>query len=309
MAQPDSPLDFGQGHWFDHLDLSRLFIWDSEDLARLAQLLGLRPGLQVADIGCGWGYLGHLLLPLISPGGRVDGFELQESLIRRGRERITEAGHSGRIVLHQADITDLNEVRDNRFDLAVCQTVLMHLSQPEQALAEMKRIVKPGGLVAAIEPNLVAARASSYDSCGGEDFEQLRRLLLVESYVSEGCQRSGAGDYRIASKLPGLMAASGLGEARLWINPKVYQCTPPYDAEARRYRDFLLAINSPEAAEAEQATWKMMFDAGGGPQELWDAYQEREQEFRSQRLRQLREGSYTMVSSNMLGVCTARVPD
>jgi len=307
MEQSDSLLDFGQGHWFEHLDASRLFMWDEADLPRLAQLLELRPGLQVADFGCGWAYLGHLLLAMISPGGRVDGFELQEQLIERGRKRIAEAGHSGRIVLHQADITDLSEVQDDRFDLAICQTVLMHLSRPELALAEMKRVVKPGGLVAAIEPNLLAAHASSYDSCSGDDFEQLRRRLLFETYVVEGCQRSGAGDYRIASKLPGLMSAQGLTGPRLWMNPKVYQCTPPYDADAKRYRDFLADAHRPEAVAAEEANWKTMFDAGGGPQDLWDAYQQREQQLRSERRRQLSDGSYTMAGSNMLGLCTARV--
>ena len=264
--------------------------------------------MQIADFGCGWGYLGHLLLPLISPGGRVDGFELQEPLIQRGRERIVEAGYSGRIVIHEADITDLSDVDDNRFDLAICQTVLMHLSRPQLALAEMKRVVKPGGLVAAIEPNLLAAQASSYESCGGEDFEHLRRRLLVESYVMEGCQRMGAGDYRIASKLPALMAAQGLQEASLWINPKAYQCTPPYDPAACRYRDFLLAAHSPEASAAQEAQWKMMFDASDGPAELWQSYQERERQIENQRREQLAEGSYCGASSNMLGVCTARVP-
>ena len=46
MASP--PLDFGKGHWFEHLDASRLFLWDAADLPRLAELLELRAGLQVA---------------------------------------------------------------------------------------------------------------------------------------------------------------------------------------------------------------------------------------------------------------------
>ncbi len=304
----NAPLDFGKGHWFEHLDASRLFLWDAADLPRLAELLELRAGLQVADFGCGWGYLGQLLLPLIAPGGRVDGFELQETLIQRGRERVTEAGYKGRLVLHQADITDLTEVEDNRFDLAICQTVLMHLSRPELALGEMKRVVKPGGLVAAIEPDLLAATASSIDSCGQDDFEHLRRTLLVGSYVMEGCIKTGGGDYRIASKLPTLMAAQGLEDPHLWVNPKTYQCTPPYDKAAQLYRSFLLKTHSPEAAAAEWARWAMLFEAGGGPQELWDAFQQAEEILREQRMKQLREGRYSTAGSNMLGLCTARVP-
>ena len=137
---------------------------------------------------------------------------------------------------------------------------------------------------------------------------QFSRTLLVGSYVMEGCIKTGGGDYRIASKLPTLMAAQGLEDPHLWVNPKTYQCTPPYDEAAQLYRSFLLKTHSPEAAAAEWARWAMLFEAGGGPQELWEEFQQAEEILREQRVEQLREGRYSTAGSNMLGLCTSRVP-
>jgi len=301
-------IDFSHAHWFEHLDSSRRFMWSPEDLPRLASLLELRSGMRIADFGCGWGFLGHLLLPLISPGGRVDGFELQDELIKRGRERIAEAGHGGRIVLQQADITALDEVQNDLYDLAICQTVLMHLSRPELALREMSRVVKPGGLVVAIEPDLLAASASRRDSQREVDFDHLRTRLLVDTYAMEGCEQTGAGDYRIASKLPLLMSEAGLREPRLWFNPMAHQCSPPYREQKDDYAAYLLDHYESGAAEEFESTWKMLFDAGGGPDELWRRYQDREREVNKNVLAALRQGNYRSAGSGMLGVCVARVP-
>jgi SAM-dependent methyltransferase len=308
MNSTEPFLDFGHGHWFDHLDSSRRFMWSTADLPRLASLLELRPGMRIADFGCGWGFLGHLLLPLISPGGRVDGFELQDELIQRGRERITEAGQSGRIVIHQADITNLDEVQDDRYSLAICQTVLMHLNRPDKALAEMSRVVKPGGLVVAIEPDLLAASASRRDNLDGEDFDHLRTRLLVDTYAMQGCRKSGAGDYRIAAKLPSLMNQAGLLESRLWFNPMSYQCSPPYSEHGDDYASYLIEHYESGAAKEFESTWKMLFEAGGGPTDLWQRYEERESVLAEERLTTLRKGTYRVAGSGLLGVCTARVP-
>ena len=87
-------VDFGQPQWFDRLDSHRRFFWDraAADLLTGPDGLDLRAGLLVADFGCGWGYLGHLMLPSLSPSGRVDGFDLSEELLDTARKRAKEVG-------------------------------------------------------------------------------------------------------------------------------------------------------------------------------------------------------------------------
>ncbi|HCP44686.1 MAG TPA: hypothetical protein DIU15_01430 [Deltaproteobacteria bacterium] len=308
MAPPDNQsIDFGHGHWFRNLDESRRFLWSPDDLPRLFQLLGLRPGLQVTDFGCGWGYLGHLLLPAISPGGRVDGFDLHQSLLEKGRARATEASRKGRLRFTEADVTALEDVPDNRYDLAICQTVLMHLNHPEKAIAEMKRVVRPGGRVAAIEPDLFTARQSVVEC--DMDGELLQLRAEVDLHVMAGARASGAGDYRIGPRLPGLFAAAGLKEPQLWLNPRVHSCTPPYDLGDQHYADFLRRSLEPQRCDGELETWRALFDAGGGEPELWDELQRREGFVRQRQKDQLAERSHRRASTSALYVCVASVPN
>jgi len=305
---PNRALDFGQGHWFGHLDESRRFLWASEDLPRLFELLGVRPGLQVTDFGCGWGYLGHLLMSGISPGGRVDGFDLHKSLLEKGRSRAKEVKLQGRLRFTEGDITALHDVPDDRYDLAICQTVLMHLSRPEEALDEMKRVVRPGGRVAAIEPDLFVARQSVMDSFDNVDPEAVKLRVEVDLHVLKGARVTGAGDYRIGTRLPGLFTEAGLESPQLWLNPQTYSCTPPYSQADQEFADFLKRAHAPEQHDGEAATWRTLFDAGGGDPALWEALERHERPLRERHRRDLNEGTYRRVSTNALYVCVASVP-
>ncbi len=53
---------------------------------------------------------------------------------------------------HQGDVTKLPLPEDS-FDVVTCQTVLMHLAQPLDAMREMLRILRSGGLLVCVEPN------------------------------------------------------------------------------------------------------------------------------------------------------------
>ena len=300
-------VDFGRGHWFGPLEASRRFFWDVADLPRLAELLELGPGLRIADFGCGWGYLGHLLLPLIDPGGRIDGFDLDEELIARARERCVEAGLRGRVVFHSGDITCLDEVADDRYDLAICQTVLMHLSRPEEALSEMLRVVRPGGLVVAIEPDLLGSAASQRDNIEADDFEHLRDRLAVHSYIAQGALLLGAGDYRIAGRLPQLMEAVGLEAPQLWFNPVGRQCLASGAGLDQNYASFLLASLEESAPQSPLEEQQPLFAAAGGSAGLWSRFLRRERQLDRERMNALREGRYQSAMSPQLGVCTGRV--
>ena len=52
----------------------------------------------------------------------------------------------------QGDATRI-PLPNDAFDVVTCQTVLMHLARPADALRDMLRILRPGGLLACVEPN------------------------------------------------------------------------------------------------------------------------------------------------------------
>jgi SAM-dependent methyltransferase len=317
---PRSGLDFGSGAWRRHLDDTRRFVWDDwawRELFAGPQGLDLRPGLQVADLGCGWGFLGLRVAPAVRPGGAVLGFDLSEELVAEGRRRAKEAGLSREIRFEINDITRLDAIPDRRFDRAMCQSVLMHLSQPEDALREARRVLKPGGRMVAVEADVLAAVASRREGvaaspaeaapgAAGDDARE-RLHLAVLSQVCDGARRTGAGDWRIGARLPSLFAAAGLRVVSHWINPRLHVLQPPYDEAARGLAEILLREESPESREGRLGTWQPLFLAGGGSPALWDEWQAAEDARRSSFLRALRDGTLALTWSSAFHVCVGLV--
>lgn len=100
------------------------------------------PGLDLVDIGTGTG----ALLPLLAAtGARVTAVDASGAMLARARALCAREGLDD-VVFETADIQAL-PFADDRFDAAYCSMVLHHVARPERAIAEMVRVVKPGGKV------------------------------------------------------------------------------------------------------------------------------------------------------------------
>jgi SAM-dependent methyltransferase len=104
-------------------------------------LLGeLRPGMRVLDVGCGPGTITADLAERVRPG-RVLGVDRSAAVIAEARAAAPEVDFA------VADVLRLG-VPDGAFDVVHAHQVLQHLADPAAALAEMRRVCRPGGLVA-----------------------------------------------------------------------------------------------------------------------------------------------------------------
>ena len=81
--------------------------------------------------------------------GELHGVDVEESQIGMARAAAKAGGHDN-ATFHIADVTDL-PFEDNSFDVAHCHAVLMHVPDTQAALAEVRRVLKPGGIVSARE--------------------------------------------------------------------------------------------------------------------------------------------------------------
>ena len=105
----------------------------------------LKPGLRVLDFGCGPGTITVGLARAVDPG-EVHGIDMEESQIGMAQSAAGAGGHSN-ATFHVGDITAL-PFEDNVFDVAHCHAVLMHVPDTRAVLSEVKRVLKPGGIIA-----------------------------------------------------------------------------------------------------------------------------------------------------------------
>ena len=109
----------------------------------------LKPGLRVLDFGCGPGAISMGLAEAVAPEGELHGIDMEETQIERARAIAKEQGLTNAL-FHVGDVTDLPFV-DAYFDIAHCHNVLMHVPDTRAVLAEVKRVLKPGGIIASRE--------------------------------------------------------------------------------------------------------------------------------------------------------------
>jgi SAM-dependent methyltransferase len=111
------------------------------DRPAMLKLAGNVAGLRVLDLGCG---AGHYAAELLDRGAaEVVGVEGSDTLLSAARARLGD-----RAELHQHDLEQpLTFLHDESFDLAVMALVYHHIDAREQLLAELRRLLRPGGLL------------------------------------------------------------------------------------------------------------------------------------------------------------------
>lgn len=110
------------------------------------QRMRISPGAAVLDVGCGPATDTLPLAELVGPGGRVEGVDHDPEMVAEAIRRAEAAGVADRVHHRQADALAL-PFADAAFDATHSERLLMHLREPERALAEMVRVTRPGGWV------------------------------------------------------------------------------------------------------------------------------------------------------------------
>ena len=108
----------------------------------------LRPGLRLLDFGCGPGTISVGLAKAVAPG-EMHGVDMDGAQIELAKSTAAKQGRDN-AMFHVGDVTDL-EFEDNFFDIAHCRNVLMHVPDTAAVLYEVKRVLKPGGIIACRE--------------------------------------------------------------------------------------------------------------------------------------------------------------
>jgi demethylmenaquinone methyltransferase / 2-methoxy-6-polyprenyl-1,4-benzoquinol methylase len=114
---------------------------------------GVAAGMKVLDIAGGTGDLARAFAKRVGPTGQVWLTDINSSMLAEGRNRLLDEGLM--LPVAQADAEAL-PFADESFDLVTVAFGLRNMTHKDQALAEMRRVTKPGGKVAVLEFSKVA---------------------------------------------------------------------------------------------------------------------------------------------------------
>lgn len=132
----------------------------------------LNPGSSVLDIGCGFGLETERLARIAGPGARICGVDKSGQFILEARRRAESAGLSINYATGSAE--DLH-FPDASFDHVRAERLLIYLDPVEPVLAQMRRVLRPGGTLALIEPDFGTTTANVSDR------SLLRRVMAHEA--------------------------------------------------------------------------------------------------------------------------------
>jgi SAM-dependent methyltransferase len=121
--------------------------------------MDLRAGDAGLDVGCGTGDEVRLIAEQVGPSGRAVGVDVNEGLLATARER-TPGDPEAVFLLADAQALPF---ADGEFAAARVERALQHMADPSRAIAEMVRVVRPGGRVVALEPDWETLVISSRD--------------------------------------------------------------------------------------------------------------------------------------------------
>ena len=133
--------------WLDaHFEQSRA-IYEA-----MAQAVGLEPGWRVVDTGCGPGSFLPTLAALVGSGGSLTALDLDAENLATAEGRVAASPLACPVAFRQGSVVAL-PFPDRAFDAVWCANVSQYLTDDEfaTALAECRRVVRPGGLVAVKE--------------------------------------------------------------------------------------------------------------------------------------------------------------
>lgn len=295
---------FKEGFWSDDeikeifLDKERRIIWNKDYWRNtLVPLLKLKPNSVILDVGCGLGFIGQSLAEFV-PQGRIIGVDLDAKLIELAR-RISEKTLPNRVFDYRIGSAYNLPVESDTANLSICQCMLMHLDDPEKAIAEMTRVTKKGGRVVTIEPDY--ASVSYFDTAVQEmkySVNQRVSFLRWEMLRKLGKKKLGKGDDDIGTKLPFLFYKEGLHITEVRTFDRVFWLIPPYQQEGNNI-ELEHVLLDPEFY-MEKLDTRKEFLAGGGTEDEFKEYFDLVKKEHEVRQRQVKEKTYVSSVSQAL---------
>lgn len=231
------PEETGKGSFWnqklEYLLRTRKQYYNKEFLQYLIHgIWGLDEPVGILDCGCGYGFLGLLLLPLLPAGSTYTGIDYAGELIAYGRQEFRKKSMKAELI--EQDFYHYETAR--KFDVVIAHAVLRHVDCAGSFLAKMISHAREGGLVISIEANREFECDGLYID-GMDYFDLCEHSGLTKKWKME-YERQGR-DYAVAMRIPDMMRRAGLRDVDVRMNDKVEFVTPEKENYMEMKTDFV----------------------------------------------------------------------
>lgn len=234
------------GYWNQHMERTRIWkrlYWNDDYFAFLVkEVWKFRAPVNILDFGCGYGFLGLKLLPLLPEGSTYTGIDLDAGALEEAREIFGKTSWHTHFI--QEDLYQY-KARE-KYDVVIGLYLLSYLQRPEVVLQKMKDSLARGGRLILMDVNNAVEQAGYY-SCIEEE-----EGLECPDYTSiwKNAERHGERDYRMGTKLPALLKTIGMKEIQARISDKVILYDPE-DVEKKELNDIFRFVHENKDSSRE----------------------------------------------------------
>ena len=214
-------------------------------------LAHLRAGMDLLDVGCGPASITADLAERVAPG-RVVALDAAAGALEAARATLRERGLSEQVEVTSGDVMAL-PFEDASFDVVHAHQVLQHLADPVGALAEMRRVTRPGGIVA-VRDAVYSAMTWFPEPAG---MEQWRSVYMATA-------RANGGEPDAGSRLLSWARAAGFADASASASTWCYATPADRAWQSQTWAQRCLTSFGPRAVElglADGADLEMMAQA------------------------------------------------
>ena len=204
----------------DYLKESRKSFWNDDYFRFLVgKVWEVKEPVDILDCGCGFGFMGKMLLSCLPEGSTYTGIDFSGNMIEEGEKFFEALGYEGKFICDDF----LTYQFKKQYDFVFSQCAMRHVNAPREFLKKMITQTKAGGMVVAVD-------VSREIECDG--------FYLEGMNYQELCDRSGfpkmwakelacqGRDYAVGMRLPIMMQEEGLIDVDVRMNDKVSFVSP-----------------------------------------------------------------------------------
>ena len=247
-----TPVRSGEKDYWDsrlnYLRASRKAMWNDDYMRFLVrQVWKIDKPVDVLDCGCGFGYMGMMLMPLLPEGSTYTGIDFNVNMLHEGEKLFTEMGYHAEFICDDF----MEHSFQKHYNVIISHCTMRHVNEPRRFLQKMIAQTRAGGLIAAIDVNRELESDGLY--IDGIEYDELcTRTGFRKMWMKE--RECEGRDYAIGMRLPLMMQEEGLVNVDVRMNDRVTLVCPEQEGYEESVECFLeeKGLRCGISAEAEE---------------------------------------------------------